>query len=139
MAVSPMSPMVIGPPLRGSDWVAMNGPANESAHRRSLYGTEGKERSSQRFATDWAKVDGEGQVLSGDPSNNKNYYSYGNQVLDVADGVVREAVDGIPENVPGKSRAVRMGWKRYSETRSCWTLATAATRYTLISKRGACG
>ena len=43
----------------------------------------------------------------GDPLKNSNYYAYGTPLLAVADGIVVETKDSIPENVPGaNSRAV---------------------------------
>jgi murein DD-endopeptidase MepM/ murein hydrolase activator NlpD len=44
---------------------------------------------------------------NGDLSQNANYYTYGAETLAVADGVVADIKDGIPENVPQtKARAV---------------------------------
>ena len=38
-----------------------------------------------------------------DPSDNKNYRAYGNEIHAVADGVVTQVKDGIPQNTPGAS------------------------------------
>jgi hypothetical protein len=98
---------LIGPPLRGSDWMAANGPSNTSAHRRALIPIDGRARISQRFAIDWVQLREDGNTFTGDPKDNKNYRAYGSEVLAVADGVVSEVKDGIPQNVPGEdSRAV---------------------------------
>ena len=115
VAVSRDRPVVIGPPLRGSDWAALDGPANESLHRRARIAIAGRERIMQRFAIDWLKIEDDGKTsstFSGDPRINKNYYAYGSDVLAVAAGVVVEIHDGMPENIPGiKSRAVRITMK----------------------------
>ncbi len=98
---------VIGPPLRGGDWMAANGPSNTSAHRRALIPIGGRARISQRFAIDWVQLRDDGNTFTGDPKDNKNYRAYGSEVLAVADGTVSEVKDGITQNVPGiDSRAV---------------------------------
>jgi len=98
---------VIGPPLRGGEWLAANGPSNSSGHRRALIPIGGRAQIAQRFAIDWVQLRPDGQTFTGDQLDNKNYRAYGSEVLAVADGVASEVVDGIPQNVPGeKSRAV---------------------------------
>jgi murein DD-endopeptidase MepM/ murein hydrolase activator NlpD len=100
-------PMVIDPPLRGDNWLAANGPSNTSGHRRAMIPVGGNARISQRFAIDWVRLGENGRTFSGDAKDNKNYRAYGSEALAVADGVVTEVKDGIPENVPGvNSRAV---------------------------------
>jgi murein DD-endopeptidase len=99
--------IVIDPPLRGDNWLAANGPSNTSGHRRAMITVGGGAHISQRFAIDWVRLRENGQTFSGDPKENKNYRAYGSEALAVADGVVTEVKDGIPENVPGvNSRAV---------------------------------
>ena len=98
---------VIGPPLRGEDWVAVNGPSNTSIHRRALIPVNGHGYISQRFAIDWVELAANGTTYTGDPADNKNYSAYGAEILSVADGVVTEIKDAIPQNSPGiNSRAV---------------------------------
>jgi Peptidase family M23 len=100
---------LIGPPLRGGEWMAANGPSNTSAHRRALIPVGGSARISQRFAIDWVQLRDDGNTFTGDAKDNKNYRAYGSEVLAVADGTVSEVKDGIPQNVPGEeSRAVPM-------------------------------
>jgi murein DD-endopeptidase len=99
--------VAISPPLRGDHWLAANGPSNNSGHRRALIPIDGHAAIAQRFAIDWVRVRDDGKTFQGDEKDNKNYYAYGNDALAVADGVVTEVKDGIPENVPGiNSRAV---------------------------------
>jgi murein DD-endopeptidase len=100
---------VISPPLSGEDWVAANGPSNTSLHRRALIPINGHAHISQRFAIDWVQVNPDGKTYTGDPSDNKNYRAYGAEIHAVADGVVTQVKDGIPQNIPGaNSRAVPM-------------------------------
>ena len=100
-------PIVISPPMRGDGWLAANGPANASGHRRAMIPVEGGAHIAQRFAIDWVQIWPEGGTFKGDRLDNKNYRCYGAEALAVADGVVVAVKDGIPENVPGvNSRAV---------------------------------
>jgi hypothetical protein len=108
VAVAAERPIVIGPPLRGSDWVAMNGPGNVGGfHRRALLAAGGEAAIAQRFAIDWVKLGANGRMFDGNQADNKSYPGYRADVLAVADGIVASVKDGIPENVPGlTSRAV---------------------------------
>jgi murein DD-endopeptidase MepM/ murein hydrolase activator NlpD len=107
VAVSTARPPVLGPPLRGGEWLAGNGPSNNSGHRRALMPVDGRLVGAQRFAIDWVKVDANGRTFAGDARDNKAYHAYGADVLAVADAAVVATKDGIPENVPGlTSRAV---------------------------------
>jgi Peptidase family M23 len=97
----------IAPPLRGSDWVAANGPSNTSHHRRALIAINGRSFISQRFATDWVQIGSDGETHTGDPADNKNYHAYGAEIRAVAGGLITEVKDGLPQNVPGaNSRAI---------------------------------
>ncbi|HLY17195.1 MAG TPA: M23 family metallopeptidase [Bryobacteraceae bacterium] len=99
--------IVISPPLRGDHWLAGNGPSNSSGHRRALIPIDGHAAIAQRLAIDWVRLRADGKTFHDDEKDNKNYYAYGTEALAVADGVVTEVKDGIPENIPGEnSRAV---------------------------------
>lgn len=92
---------VIGPPLRGGEWAAAHGPNNDSRHRRGLITIDGHAYIGERFAIDWLRITPAGDIHTGDAGENKNYPGYGAEVLAVADGVITEERDGIPENTPG--------------------------------------
>ncbi len=97
----------IASPLRGQNWVAANGPSNQSAHRRALIILDGSSYIAQRYAIDWVKADATGNTYQGDVKDNHKYYCFGVEALAVADAVVTEVKDGIPENVPDNTaRAV---------------------------------
>ena len=101
------TPVAISAPLRGDHWLAGNGPSNTSGHRKALIPIDGHAAISQRFAIDWVRLRDDGKTFHDDEKDNKNYLAYGNDALAVADGIVTETKDGIPENVPGiNSRAV---------------------------------
>ena len=98
---------VTGPPLRGGPWLAANGPAELSGHRRALIPAGDAPTIAQRFAIDYVKLDSAMKTHAGDPARNENYYAHGQDALAVADGIVVLTKDSIPENVPGvTSRAV---------------------------------
>ena len=100
-------PIVLSPPLPGSQWVALNGPSNISGHRRAMFPFGGAARIAQRFAIDWVQLGDNGQTFTGDRLKNQNYRCYGVEALAVGSGTVSAIKDGIPENIPGPtSRAV---------------------------------
>lgn len=96
----------IGSPLRGSNWLAANGPSNTSHHRRATLALEGALHTSQRYAIDWLQIGPDLHTYRGDPKDNRSYICYGSDVLAVADGTVVEIKDGIVENVPNQPPAV---------------------------------
>jgi murein DD-endopeptidase MepM/ murein hydrolase activator NlpD len=101
-------PITVASPLKGGGfWYAVNGPSNQSVHRRALLPVAGEAHISQRFATDWTKFGDDGKAWHGDSKSNANWYGYGVEVIAVADAVVSAVKDGIPENVPlSPARAV---------------------------------
>ena len=107
LKVSRTTTTVISAPFRDGSWIAGNGPANTSIHRRASVLAGGGSYMPERFAIDWMKLGVDGKVWHDDRSVNANYYCYGTEVLAVADGVVASIKDGIPENTPFTSaRAV---------------------------------
>jgi hypothetical protein len=109
VAVSNEKPIVIGAPLRGGDWICGNGLAYNSVHQL-LTIRGGSIRIAQRFAIDFKKIDGGGNVLPSpfpDEITNKMFYGYGEEVLAVANGTVVFVKDGIPENVPQASGEIK--------------------------------
>ena len=97
--VSNKLPQIV-PPLSGKNWIAISAPSNSSVHRRSVQVFDGTPRSAQRYAIDWVRLGNSGKTYHDDRGNNRNYYSYGAEVLAVADAVVADVKDGIPENTP---------------------------------------
>jgi peptidase M23-like protein len=96
----------IAPPLRGKNWVAGNGPSNTSVHRRTFLVIEGTPHIAQRYAIDWVQIGEDNKTYRGDAKENHSYHCYGADALAVADGLVVEVKDGIPENTPNASMAV---------------------------------
>jgi murein DD-endopeptidase MepM/ murein hydrolase activator NlpD len=91
---------VLSAPFSGGVWVAGDGPADDSDHRRSLVAIDGQVHDAQRFAADWVKVGSNGDSHHDGTSRNENWWGYGEPILAVADGEVTQVLDGIPENTP---------------------------------------
>lgn len=91
--------LVLSPPFRGGVWLAGDGPANDSPHRRALLAIDGHIYAPERFASDWVMVGPNGDSHNG-TDRNQDYWAYAQPVLAVADGEITQAVDGIRENAP---------------------------------------
>jgi murein DD-endopeptidase len=91
----------LSPPFHGGIWLAGDGPANHSGHRRSIFAIDGHIHLPERFAIDWVKVGPNGDTWHGDKTKNENSWGWGEAVLAVADGEITEVVNGIPDNTPG--------------------------------------
>jgi len=93
---------VIAPPVRGDNWVALNGCCEPGfPHRSSVMSVNGKLNNSQRFAIDWKRTNDAGQFYAGDKTSNDSYIDYGADILAVADGTVVSILDGMADNAPG--------------------------------------
>jgi Peptidase family M23 len=102
--VSPRIP-VVGPPLVGKGWVAINGCCEaDGGHRSTGLPINGQLSYAQRYAIDWMRLDAEGRFVRGDPSDVHSYTSYGADVVAVADGTVvavrNDLEDQVPPNLP---------------------------------------
>jgi hypothetical protein len=103
IALNRFRPPVLGPPLRGRGWVAVNGCCLVSGpHRSALQSVNGGLDNGQRFAIDWIRLDDSDRFVAGDPSVVKNWAGYGEPVFAVAGGVVVATGDGLPDQPPGQ-------------------------------------
>ncbi len=93
-------PVVIGPPVEGDRWI-MVAVLGNSYHRTTVKPFNGEWYISQRFGGDWLKIDDENRLVTGDPAKNESYSTFGQKLLAVADGVVVETLDGLPDVPPG--------------------------------------
>ena len=106
IALNQVTAPVLHPPLSGSGWVAFNSLGSED-HRRALVPVDGRFRIAQRYAIDWMRLGPEGRLSHGDGKSNNDFYSYGAEVLAVADGRVSDLKDGLPENVGSNDASTR--------------------------------
>jgi len=100
---STASPVVIGPPLAGDDWVAGNACCVVSPHRGAVMGVGGRLNGSERFAIDWLRIDPAKSPTSshtGDGTRNEDYLAYDAPLLAVADGTVTAVVSDNKEATP---------------------------------------
>jgi hypothetical protein len=111
--VSGNKPLTIGPPLRGGPWKCSGAtdPFSLHQHQTSLVVQEGRARIPERFAIDFQKIDERGDILPSpfpEKISNKLFYSYGEEVLAVADGVVAAVKDGVRENSPQADGRIKL-------------------------------
>jgi hypothetical protein len=98
VATSTAAAPVLGPPLQGGPWYASDGCcADDTHHRRGLAPINGEFLVPQRFAVDWYLLDDRHRALVGDPARISDYLSYDKPTIAAADGVVVDALDGLPD------------------------------------------
>lgn len=97
LPVGRRSPIVLNAPLRGGPWAAIYDPHMERGHRTSIYTVEGRARIPARFAIDWIRLEADGSRARGDGSRITDWHGYGAEVLAVADAIVADARDDMPE------------------------------------------
>ncbi|MCB2187029.1 MAG: M23 family metallopeptidase [Deltaproteobacteria bacterium] len=96
--LSDQTPRVIGSPVKGEGWSALESTTNYTHHRTGILTVDGQTRVPQRFAVDWVKLTGDHQLFSGDDQDISNYPGYGESLYAVADGPVVGFLDGVPDN-----------------------------------------
>ena len=95
-------PIVVGPPVTGKGWVALNGCCQPGfPHRSSPAPFNGEIINGQRFAIDWKRINDAGAFYEGDRDSNDSYIDYGADILAIADGTVVATLDGQAANKPG--------------------------------------
>jgi hypothetical protein len=93
---------VIGPPLRGKGWVAINGCCSlAGAHRGAVLPIDGNLYAAQRFVIDWIQIGADGKTVTGDPTKVESWLGYDAPLLAVADGTVAQVLDGLEDQKPG--------------------------------------
>jgi len=98
--VTQYSVPILSPPFSGGIWLAGDGPANNSNHRRSIFAIDGHIYSPERFAIDWVKVGPNGDSRHDGTTKNENWWGWDEPVLAVVDGEITEVVDEFPDNTP---------------------------------------
>jgi hypothetical protein len=101
--VQTRKPVEISPPLRGPNWMDLNGCCDTSAHRSALNPISGQLWGAERFAIDFLQLDADRRVVVGPPDKLESYKYFGADIHAVADGTVVGVLDGLPEQIPGKS------------------------------------
>jgi hypothetical protein len=93
---------MIGPPLNGEGYISADSCCDASRHTRAALPINGRVWIAQRYAVDWEQMDTQGRIYNGPQEKVESYTIFGKPVLAVADGVVMEVIDGVPEQTPGK-------------------------------------
>ena len=94
-----LAPVIIGSPLKGAGWTAMETTAPDTHHFLAPITANGVTRTPQRYAQDFFLVDpATGQAVSGNATLSKDYYGYGKEVYAVKNGTVAAVYDGVPDN-----------------------------------------
>ena len=93
-----LKPVVIGSPMRGPGWVAIETTSPFTHHFLAQITMDNVTRVPQRYAQDWIYADPvTGQVASGNVTLAKNYFGYGREIHAIADGTVVDVLDGLPD------------------------------------------
>lgn len=91
-------PVVIGSPMKGPGWLAMETTSPFTHHFRSQLTLRNVTRVPQRYAQDWIYVDpATGRTMEGNASLAKSYFGYGKEIHAVANGTVADMLDGLPD------------------------------------------
>jgi murein DD-endopeptidase MepM/ murein hydrolase activator NlpD len=92
-------PVVIGSPVKGPGWLAMETTSPLTHHFGAQITMNGVTRVPQRYAQDWIFVDPvTGQAAAGNATLARNYYGFGREIYSVAPGTVVDASDGLPDS-----------------------------------------
>lgn len=96
-------PLVIGPPLRGKNWVVANGCCNASPHRGAMLAFDQKLLATERYAIDWFRSNDEGDLVFPDKEHTKltDFPAYNKPIISVKGGKVVDVVDKYPDVKPG--------------------------------------
>jgi peptidase M23-like protein len=90
----------LSPPLRGGPYLNFNGCCGLSPHRLALAQVDGVGYLSERFASDFIRIDDQGRGGEGDLTRNESFFTFGEPVHAVASGRVVRTLNNVPENVP---------------------------------------
>ena len=96
-------PVVIGPPLRGKNWVVGNGCCDASPHRGAMLAFDQRLLAAERYAIDWIRSDDQGHLVLPDENHTKltDFPAYDEPIISVAKGRVVDIVDKYPDVEPG--------------------------------------
>lgn len=94
--VDKTEPVVIGPPLKGKNWLA-GWVGDNHGHRNAFFPVNGAWYVPERWAVDYIQLNDKNQAYTGDSANLKNYPPYGADLIAVKDGKVIKAADGFDD------------------------------------------
>ncbi len=91
---------VVGPPLRGSNYIAGDSCCDSTLRRRAALPIDGQIWIVQRYAVDWEQLDADSRIYSSEKKV-ENYTIYGQEAIAAADATVVKVVDWLPQQEPG--------------------------------------
>jgi Peptidase family M23 len=94
--------VVIGPPLRGANYISADSCCDATRHTRAALPVNGRIWIAQRYAVDWEQLDDANRIYHGSRENLASYTIFGKEAIAVADATVASVTDGLPEQTPGK-------------------------------------
>lgn len=103
VSVQTRMPVVIAPPLDGPNWLDGDSCCDMTAHRMALNPLNGQLWAAERFAIDYVQIGPGGRIFAGDKTKPESYPYFGTDIHAVADGKVVSVLDGLPEQVAGRS------------------------------------
>src|ERR1700722_2894331 len=101
IAVDAQPVAVIGPPLRGANYISADSCCDATRHTRAALPVNGRVWIAQRYAVDWEQLDAGGRIYTGPREKLESYAIFGQPVLAVANALVVTVIDGQPEQTPG--------------------------------------
>jgi len=90
----------IAAPLHGGPYLNFNGCCGLSPHRTAIAPVDGVPHLSERYASDFIRIDKDGNAAAGDLTKNESFFTYGEPVYAVADARVVAIRNDLPENAP---------------------------------------
>ncbi|HEY2106065.1 MAG TPA: M23 family metallopeptidase [Candidatus Binataceae bacterium] len=93
---------IIGPPLRGNNYISADSCCDATRHTRAALPVNGRVWVAQRYAVDWEQLDDSKRIYVGARADVTSYKIYGAKIFAAARATVAFAVDGLPDQVPGK-------------------------------------
>jgi hypothetical protein len=100
--VSRTDAVVLAPPLRGRNWLNLDGCCAEiGPHRFTVLTPQGRPRTPETFAIDFLQLDDRGRFFEGNLKKNENWAGFGAPVYASAPGRVVYARRNMVDNVPG--------------------------------------
>jgi hypothetical protein len=92
--------LTLSAPLRGGRFLNFNGCCGRYPHRTAIAPVDGVPYLSERYASDFIRIDAEGRAAAGDLTKNESFFTYGEPVHAVAGARVVGTRNDVPENVP---------------------------------------
>ncbi|HEY0703225.1 MAG TPA: M23 family metallopeptidase [Candidatus Acidoferrales bacterium] len=102
IAIDEQHVVVIGPPLRGKNYVSADSCCDATRHTRAALPVNGRVWLAQRYAVDWEQLDDANRIYHGPRENLASYTIFGKEAIAVADATVASVTDNLPEQTPGK-------------------------------------